>query len=46
MLGPVEDALADGDKLPPSHRAQLQVVHRNGLRLQRLVNRLLEFSLI
>ena len=46
MLGPVEDALADADDLPPSHRAQLQVVHRNGLRLQRLVNGLLEFSRI
>ena len=46
MLGPVEDALADADELPPSHRAQLQVVQRNGLRLQRLVNGLLEFSRI
>ena len=46
MLGPVEDALADADELPPAHREQLQVVHRNGLRLQRLVNGLLEFSRI
>ena len=44
MLGPIEDALADADELPPSHQAQLQVVHRNGLRLQRPVNGLLEFS--
>ena len=46
MLGPIEDALADADELPPSHQAQLQVVHRNGLRLQRPVNGLLEFSRI
>ena len=46
MLGPVEDALAGPEALPPLHRAQLQVVHRNGLRLQRLVNGLLEFSRI
>ena len=46
MLGPVEDALADPEALPPLHREQLEVVHRNGLRLQRLVNGLLEFSRI
>ena len=46
MLGPVEDALAGPEALPPLHREQLEVVHRNGLRLQRLVNGLLEFSRI
>ena len=47
MLGPVEDALAGSDgPLPPSQRDRLEVVHRNGLRLQRLVNNLLDFSRI
>ena len=46
MLGPVEDALADPEALPPWHREQLEVVYRNGLRLQRLVNGLLDFSRI
>jgi PAS domain S-box-containing protein len=47
MLGPVEDALAGSDgPLPPSQRERLEVVHRNGLRLQRLVNNLLDFSRI
>lgn len=47
MLGPVEDALAAPDEhLPPLQRERLEVVHRNGLRLQRLVNSLLDFSRI
>ncbi|AOF84019.1 sensory box protein [Hydrogenophaga sp. RAC07] len=47
MLGPVEDALAAPDgHLPPLERERLEVVHRNGLRLQRLVNSLLDFSRI
>ncbi|MBG6071043.1 MULTISPECIES: ATP-binding protein [unclassified Polaromonas] len=47
MLGPVEDALAASDeRLPPLQRERLEVVHRNGLRLQRLVNTLLDFSRI
>ena len=47
MLGPIEDALAAlNDPLPPLQREQLQIVHRNGLRLQRLVNSLLDFSRI
>ena len=47
MLGPVEDALAASDEpLPPLQRERLDVVHRNGLRLQRLVNSLLDFSRI
>jgi PAS domain S-box-containing protein len=47
MLGPVEDILA-GNKIEVSTAAkeQLQVVHRNGLRLQKLVNTLLDFSRI
>src|SRR5690606_13490304 len=46
MLGPVEDLLADETALPPAAREQLELVNRNGLRLMRLVNTLLEFSRI
>ena len=47
MLGPVEDLLARGDgAMPPDARDMLQIVHRSGLRLQRLVNTLLDFSRI
>ena len=47
MLGPVEDALAaSNEPLPPLQRERLEVVYRNGLRLQRLVNSLLDFSRI
>lgn len=47
MLGPVQDALAGVDgPLPPAQRDRLEVVQRNGLRLQRLVNSLLDFSRI
>jgi PAS domain S-box-containing protein len=38
MLGPLEDALREGDD------QRLAMVHRNGLRLMRLVNTLLDFS--
>ena len=44
MLGPLEDAL--GAQLPPEQRQQLDVAHRNSLRLLRLVNSLLDFSRI
>ena len=47
LLGPVEDMLAQpAGQAPAGHREQLEVVHRNGLRLQRLVNALLDFSRI
>ncbi|MCI0355087.1 MAG: ATP-binding protein, partial [Acidobacteria bacterium] len=47
MLGPLEQALSDGDGAPtPPQRAELEVVHRNGLRLLKLVNTLLDFSRI
>jgi PAS domain S-box-containing protein len=46
MLGPLEDLLAKGDDLPPDERALLAVTHRNGLRLLRLVNTLLDFARI
>ncbi|HVK13789.1 MAG TPA: ATP-binding protein [Gemmataceae bacterium] len=47
MLGPVGDLLAGGRAdLPPAATGQLEVVNRNGLRLLRLVNSLLDFSRI
>jgi PAS domain S-box-containing protein len=47
MLGPVEDLLARSyTDLPPAAAGQLEVVNRNGLRLLRLVNTLLDFSRI
>lgn len=47
MLGPVEDLLAKtDDELRPQNRYLLEVVQRSGLRLQRLVNTLLDFSRI
>ncbi|MGK3987516.1 ATP-binding protein [Sorangium sp. So ce136] len=47
ILGPVEDALHDAEQpLPPRQRERLAVVHRNSLRLLRLVNTLLDFSRI
>jgi len=47
MLGPVEDLLArPNSELPPENRQLLEVVHRGGLRLQQLVNTLLDFSRI
>ena len=45
MLGPLEDALGDA-ALPEAERQRLQLVHRNGLRLLKLVNSLLDFSRI
>ncbi len=47
MLGPVEDLLARSHTdLSPAAAGQLEVVNRNGLRLLRLVNTLLDFSRI
>ncbi len=47
MLGPAEDALADAvDPLGPQQRDRLETIHRNGLRLLKLVNTLLNFSQI
>ncbi|HEY7519914.1 MAG TPA: ATP-binding protein [Methylomirabilota bacterium] len=45
MLGPLQDRLASVD-VPAELRAELEVVHRNGVRLLRLVNTLLDFSRI
>lgn len=44
MLGPLEDILARAD--PGEARAQIEMAHRNGIRLLRLVNSLLDFSRI
>jgi PAS domain S-box-containing protein len=47
MLGPLEDVLASSrGTLPDDVASTLRLVHRNGLRLLRLVNTLLEFSRI
>ncbi len=47
MLGPLEDILANGGSLLPSNEQdQLKMVQRNGLRLLKLVNSLLDFSRI
>jgi PAS domain S-box-containing protein len=46
MLGPMEDALAATDTALTMERETAELIHRNGLRLQRLVNTLLDFSRI
>ncbi|GAA4966098.1 SpoIIE family protein phosphatase [Actinoplanes utahensis] len=43
IMGPVEDLLADADD---GTREQLELIQRNGLRLGKLVNALLDFSRI
>ena len=45
MLGPIEELLATAGATDPA-RPQLELVHRNGMRLLRLVNSLLDFSRI
>jgi len=46
MLGPLQDALAQPDGLAATTRGQLELAHRNSLRLLKLVNTLLDFSRI
>lgn len=46
LLGPIADTIEEAVDLTPSQREKLQVAHRNGLRLQKLVNTLLDFSRI
>lgn len=46
LLGPVEDALANAADLSQEQRELLQMVCRNGIRLLKLVNTLLDFSRI
>ncbi|HET9384774.1 MAG TPA: ATP-binding protein [Gemmatimonadales bacterium] len=45
MLSPLEDALAESG-LDPAARDRLELIRRNGLRLQKLVNTLLDFARI
>ncbi|HEY8611947.1 MAG TPA: ATP-binding protein [Roseomonas sp.] len=44
MLGPLEEMLALAPDELGSRRGELEVMHRNGLRLLKLVNTLLDFS--
>ncbi|MFZ6655441.1 ATP-binding protein [Undibacterium sp. TJN19] len=44
MLGPLEEALEEATTLPPAQRQRLELMQRNAVRLQKLVNTLLEFS--
>src|ERR671933_719237 len=47
MLGPLEETLTNcSSLLPPNEREQLEMAQRNGLRLLKLVNTLLDFSRI
>jgi signal transduction histidine kinase/DNA-binding response OmpR family regulator len=46
MLGPLEESLAEAHMLSPRERERVEVVHRNGMRLLKLVNSLLDFSRI
>ena len=46
MLSPVEELLSATDGTKPRERELLDLAHRNGLRLQKLVNALLDFSRI
>ena len=47
VLGPLDDELAEIDQpLPSLRRERLLLAHRNSLRLQKLVNTLLDFSRI
>jgi signal transduction histidine kinase len=46
MLGPLAEVLKDGDTLSPTQKENLQVSLRNTLRLQKLVNTLLDFAKI
>jgi signal transduction histidine kinase len=45
LLGPIEEALEDSsNRLPAIHHERLRLAQRNALRLQKLVNTLLDFS--
>jgi len=46
MLGPLEELLSEGAGLDPPLAERARVAHRNGLRLLKLVNTLLDFSRI
>jgi signal transduction histidine kinase len=44
MLGPLEEMLGHAERLAPADQDHVAMVYRNGLRLLRLVNTLLDFS--
>lgn len=44
LLGPIEDVLRRGDPLEPAQREALELARRNGLRLLKHVNTLLDFT--
>ena len=46
MLGPLRESLAHSESLPEDERERVRLAHRNGLRLLKLVNSLLDFSRI
>jgi signal transduction histidine kinase len=46
MLGPIEGMLAESYTLSPEQRERTEIIHRNALRLLKLVNTLLDFSRI
>jgi PAS domain S-box-containing protein len=47
MLGPLEEVIGKAEaEVMPANRALVEVAHRNGLRLLKLVNALLDFSRI
>lgn len=46
LLGPLEDLMKHGQTLPAQDLQKLEMVHRNGIRLHKLVNTLLDFSRI
>ena len=46
LLGPLEESLAHAENLPEDDRERVSLAHRNGLRLLKLVNSLLDFSRI
>jgi signal transduction histidine kinase/DNA-binding response OmpR family regulator len=46
MVGPLQDLLAESGTLPADAHTAVEVAHRNGLRLLKLVNTLLDFSRI
>lgn len=44
MLGPIEDTLTEDHALSSAQRERTEILHRNALRLLKLVNTLLDFS--
>ncbi|WP_414468666.1 ATP-binding protein [Methanobacterium sp. ACI-7] len=46
MLSPLEELLSKKEELPIEDRKQISLIYRNGLRLLKLVNTLLDFSRI